>query len=97
MDKVRKPKISVNFLDVNEIFSGYISHVNWLKITDISGTICVPIIRVWYDIITSDSVGGAKMTAEMLVIFKQLTWTVAQEDTFAFVKASDLMSRLSLS
>jgi hypothetical protein len=31
-------------------FSHVISHVSWLKITDISGTISAPIIRVWSDI-----------------------------------------------
>jgi hypothetical protein len=84
-----------NFLDGTEIFSGSISHVSWLKITDISGTISVPIIRVWYDdIITSDSLGAAKMTLEMSVIFNQLTQMIAQEDTLASMK--DLMSRMSL-
>jgi hypothetical protein len=53
-------------------YSRAISCVSWLKITDVSGTISVPIIIAL--------MMGTEMIPETSVIFNQLRWLIARED-----------------
>jgi hypothetical protein len=54
-----------------------INHVSWFKITDVSGTIYVSIIR--------DMMIGTEMVPETSVVFYQLARLIASEDFIKFI------------